>query len=157
MRTFPTAAPEVSGPESRGSYFVRGSLIPLHTVALGLLICALSGCGGGTVSGQVTLDGQPLTKGDISFAPTSAGPAAAGQINSSGNYTLRVGTNTSIPPGSYRVTIMAVEPVAPTPEHLEPLPKLLTPARYNNADSSGFTADVKAGANKFDFNLISAP
>ncbi len=124
-----------------------------------LLLFAFVGCGGtqGRVSGHVTLDGQPLTKGDISFAPAGEGVAATGQINSRGNYSLMVGTSADIPPGSYRVTVVAVEPVAPTPENPEPLPNLLTPKKYGNAATSDLTAEVKVGSNTFNFDLKSMP
>jgi hypothetical protein len=125
----------------------------------GLLLFAVAGCGGsqGRVSGQVTLDGQPLTKGDISFSPVADGVVASGQIDSGGNYSLKVGTSAAIPPGSYRVTVVAVEPVAPTPEHPEPLPTLLTPKKYNNPATSELSAEVKAGSNTFNFDLKSMP
>lgn len=124
-----------------------------------LLLFGLAGCGGsqGRVSGQVSVDGKPLTKGDISFSPTGDGVAATGQINASGNYSLLVGTSADIPPGSYRVTVVAVEPIAPTAEHLEPLPTLLTPKKYSNAATTDLTAEVKAGSNTFNFDLKSSP
>jgi hypothetical protein len=54
-----------------------------------ILAAALAGCGGednpwprAAVSGQVTLDGQPLASGTITFFPSGAtkGPAAGGEI-----------------------------------------------------------------------------
>src|SRR5262249_8621367 len=60
----------------------------LSATALGLL--ALSGCEGkvrGTVAGTVTLDGQPIELGAISFipvdgqAPTTGGPITNGQYS----------------------------------------------------------------------------
>jgi hypothetical protein len=129
-----------------------------HVICLAVLLVGLAGCGGpARVSGNVTLDGKPLTKGAITFAPTGDGPVATGSINSSGRYTLQVGTQSAIPPGTYTVTIVAVEPVPPTPEHPEPLPKLLTPAKYNNPATSGLAAEVKRGSNSFDYQLISEP
>lgn len=123
------------------------------------LLTALTGCdsSGGKVSGKVTIDGAPLTKGDISFAPVEAGPIATGKIDAGGNYTLNVGTKKGIPPGKYRVTIVAVEAVPASPENPMPLPKLLTPAKYNNSETSELTAEVKAGSNSIPFELKSMP
>lgn len=129
----------------------------LFVCLVAIVSCFLAGCGQTTVIGNITLDGTPLSKGDISFTPVSEGSVLTGQIDSSGNYQLRLGTGTAIPTGSYRVKIVAVEPVAPTRENPEPLPKLLTPARYGDVSTSGLTADVKAGPNKFDFKLSSMP
>lgn len=127
-------------------------------LASGLLI-GFAGCGGAgsKVSGKVTIDGAPLKMGDISFSPVQAGPAATGKIDANGNYTVRMGTSAGIPPGSYKVTIVAVESVPATPENPMPLPKMLTPPKYNNADTSGLTAEVKAGSNSIPFDLKSMP
>jgi hypothetical protein len=54
-------------------------------------LCALvaTGCGGhstGTVSGNVTYDGQPLKKGIVTFSPADGrGPSAGGAV-SEGQY-----------------------------------------------------------------------
>jgi hypothetical protein len=124
-----------------------------------LVLCCTLGCGGSTssVSGRVTLDGQPLTKGTITFNPTGDAPAAIGQISSSGSYRLSVGTSSSVAPGQYQVTIVATELVEPTPTDPSPLPKMLTPEKYNDPATSDLTADVKRGANRFDFELTSTP
>lgn len=58
-----------------------------------------AGCGGkGKVSGTVTLDGQPLPAGTITFVP-STGPGAAGKIED-GNYSV-----TGVPVGKVAVTV----------------------------------------------------
>ena len=60
---------------------------------LTVVICGLvlTGCGGkpATVTGVVTLDGQPLQRGMIGFAPVSGGMKAAGIIEPDGNYSLK--------------------------------------------------------------------
>lgn len=124
-----------------------------------LILCCTLGCGGSTssVSGRVTLDGRPLTKGTITFSPTGNAPAAIGQISSSGTYRLFVGTSSSVPPGQYQVTIVATELVEPTATDPSPLPTPLTPEKYNNPATSGLSAEVKAGSNSFDFKLSSTP
>lgn len=124
-----------------------------------LVLCCTLGCGGSTsrVSGRVTLDGQPLTKGTITFSSLGEAPAAIGQISSSGTYRLSVGSSPSVAPGQYQVTIVATELMPPTPTDPSPLPKKLTPEKYNNPATSGFTREVKAGSNSFDFELSSMP
>lgn len=58
-----------------------------------LVLLVLSGCGGQngvTVSGNVTLDGVPITTGRISFMPvdTKTGQAVGGEV-ANGAYTVR--------------------------------------------------------------------
>ncbi|WP_425615520.1 carboxypeptidase-like regulatory domain-containing protein [Anatilimnocola sp. NA78] len=125
----------------------------------GALLFTATGCTSAeaTVSGTVTLDGQPLTKGDVSFTSTADKPLAYGAIDSSGRYQLQTGTTKGIAPGSYQVTIVANEVIIPTDPYASPIPKLLTPAKYSVPAKSGLTAEVKPGANKFDFDLKSMP
>ena len=125
---------------------------------LGLLFLS-TGCGSSLVqvSGKVTLDGAPLNTGNISFAPVGEGQVAIGTINSKGEYTLQSGSANGVPPGKYRVTVVATELVQPTPQNPEPLPKILTPPKYNNADTSGLTADVTSSNKTHDFKLTSMP
>ena len=49
-----------------------------------LLVTGLAGCGGkeSTVSGIVTLDGQPLEHGNVAFSPTAGGMRATAIIQS---------------------------------------------------------------------------
>lgn len=121
--------------------------------ALGLL----AGCsGGGSVSGKVTLDGNPLKSGTVTFHPVGAGPVAIGSIDSGGRYELAVGGDRSIPPGEYLVTVEATE--ASSSEATDPRkppapPKRLTPARYADRTRSGLRYTVKAGGNTIDVEL----
>ena len=125
---------------------------------LGFLFLFITGCSGGMgkVTGQVNLDGTPLPTGDISFLPDGPGTPVTGRI-ASGNYSLKLGTDTGIPPGKYKVAIVAVEAQPVTPGQPELPPKLLTPAKYNNVATSGLTAEVKPGSNSFKFDLVSTP
>ena len=67
----------------------------LLTVSLALTFTL--GCGGdagdmpqvGTVTGTVTLDGQPVSEANIVFNPVSGGRSATAVSDSSGKYTLQ--------------------------------------------------------------------
>jgi hypothetical protein len=132
---------------------------PLLAGCVVALSFAFTGCGSSLVkvTGKVTIDGQPLTTGNISFAPVESGQVAIGTIDGQGNYTMQSGTVPGVAPGKYKVTIVAVEAVAPVPGQPEAAPKLLTPAKYNNPDTSELTADVSSTQKTFDFNLKSMP
>lgn len=101
------------------------------------------------VSGTVTLDGKPLSKGDVIFSPEAANlPADAGKLQD-GRYTFRVVA------GRHRVVIQAVsdKPIVTSPID-PPVYESIVPARYN--DATTLTADVTpAGPNRFDFELTS--
>ena len=84
-----------------------------------LLICAASSACGKSgpplgemapVSGKVTVDGHPVTSGQVSLIPTDAsistgGSVCAGTIESSGNYVINTAGKTGAPLGKYKVTV----------------------------------------------------
>lgn len=65
-------------------------------LSLALISVAWTGCGSGTatapVSGTVSIEGHPMTGGNITFAPigsgTNAGRPATGQVQSDGTFVL---------------------------------------------------------------------
>ncbi len=112
------------------------------------------GCGSdlAEVTGTVSLDGRPLDSGTIVFQGPNL-PQAAGQIGEDGSYSVSTGTQRGLPPGQYRVTVTAYKTRAGRDEQEAPIPEFLTPVRYNNPETSGLTADVEPGGNRFDFTL----
>jgi len=119
------------------------------------IIC--SGCSDGrsSVSGTVTLDGQPLTKTDqrtvtIMFTPESGGAAASALVDESGSFTLYTGAKAGLDPGKYVVTLAAVE--ASTTGK-----RLVAPERYSDPTQSDLRAEVVPGSNEFDFDLTAKP
>jgi hypothetical protein len=121
------------------------------------LAAALSfaGCGGdcGSASGSVTLDGQPLREGLITFHPAGDGPTAYGQVNA-GEFTLSTGQKSGLKVGKYQVTVSATT----IPESGSGQPgRLLTPKKYASKETSGLEADVKSGGNRFKFEMRSKP
>ncbi len=122
----------------------------------------LTGCGGGpsSVSGNVTLDGQPLagkdqTRVTIMFYPESGGAPAAALADEYGGYSLATGAQKGLAPGNYVVIIAATES---TPAAAGGMPgkRMITPAKYADPKQSGFHAEVKPGRNTFDFDLKSS-
>ena len=121
-----------------------------------ILIVTLGGCGGDLVSveGEVTIDGKPLDKGNISFHPVAGGPVGNGTIQSDGSFTIRTGTEAGLAPGEYRVTVVATgEAPQPTPQNPEPLPQLLVPARYGKPETSGLEYTVPPPDGKLKIEL----
>ena len=122
------------------------------SVVLGGLI--LTGCAPGfpetaRVSGKVTLNKQPLTVGEIQFIAED-GHIATGQIEPDGSYRLR----TFLPddgavPGAHRVIIRPTESFRSSGA----VALISIPGRYADPATSGLTARVNPGINRFDFNL----
>ncbi len=145
-------------------------------VACSLVCLACIGCGPdgpelGTVSGKVTMDGQPLTNGLITFEPEAGGRASIGKTDSNGQYKLIRVEREGAEIGSHKVSVTtiteaeAVEDMGSdsdayakqamgdasaydSAEVAEPIP-----ARYNV--STELVKEVKAGDNTIDLELTS--
>jgi hypothetical protein len=121
------------------------------------------GCGGNlaSVSGTVTIDGQPVAGseqlyGTVSFYREQGGGAPAiAIIDGSGQYNLRTGSQAGVEPGTYLVGIAIKKITASTTPGGMPQAKLISPLRYASVSQSGFREVVAAGANQIDFELSS--
>jgi hypothetical protein len=135
----------------------------------------LSGCGDdprglARVSGKVRYNGQPLADATVLFAPEEHGARAASATTDNKGY-YRLTTFDSFDGakvGKHRVAVYRLEKVSMeevdrilTPEEQrtgKPPQKLLSPARYRDINTSGFTAEVVARKkNVFDFELTDGP
>lgn len=131
---------------------------------LGLVVLSIvnaTGCSGpneASVSGTVTLDGQTLTTGNVSFYPEGSGGAPAyGQIDRQGRYSLSTGTDVGLAPGMYVAIVVATkdppQPFDATGAEIPPIP--ITPAKYGTVGSSDLRVQVKAGSNDISLELQS--
>jgi hypothetical protein len=123
-----------------------------------LIAAGCSGPNAASVSGSVTLDGQPLTTGMVSFYPDGGnGAPASGSIDSSGNYSLSTGTDVGLAPGKYVAIVVATkEPPQPydkTGSENPPIP--ITPGKYASTTTSDLHVEVKAGKNTVPLALQS--
>jgi hypothetical protein len=129
------------------------------SVLIGAVMAA--GCSGpnaASVSGNVTLDGQPLTTGMVGFYPEGGnGAPANGQIDTSGNYSVSTGTDLGLSPGKYIAIVIATkdppQPYDKTGAEIPPIP--ITPGKYGNTNTSDLRFDVKAGKNTIPLALRS--
>ena len=117
----------------------------------------LAGCGDGksTVTGTVTMDGTPLTGGNVSFMPEGGGPMASGAISETGEFTLYTNANPGAAPGKYKVTVnppfeasggSAGDGSTSQPSGNEKKVRSI-PQKYQNSSTTDLKAEVKAGAN----------
>lgn len=122
--------------------------------ALATALLSFAGCGSsvaptGTVTGQVTLSGNPLTTGVVTLINPDQGLGASSEIDASGKYQIE-----AVPTGQYQVVIQG--PEAPSPEEMDGGAKIEAspiPPKYRAAETSGLSVEVGKGANQADFEL----
>jgi len=134
----------------------------LRSVLLALaMLAGLVGCGESKtapVNGRVKLkdgsDVSVLAGYSLTFEPVDGKTSAVGEINRDGTFKLSTfGANDGAVPGKYRVAVN--QPTNPDPD--KPPTKSKLPARYENLDSSGLTAEVKPGQNNIELELDKGP
>jgi hypothetical protein len=145
------------------------SLLLTHVRRAALLlvcsVCLVLGCGGGpevgSVSGRVTLDGEPLADARVNFQPIggsgrNAGIGSYGRTNANGEYSLTLidDSGQGAVVGMHKVMIKAVpEPKGgPNDDKARSGPDRV-PREYN-IDST-LTFEVKPGPNTADWPLKS--
>jgi len=122
-----------------------------HCVLL-CVIVLIAGCSGGdpvaSVTGKVTVDGEPVTEGMVLFL-SEKGAGGSGELQADGTYTLQC------PPGQYKVAVAPPESTDPTPAPAKPPEEGDIPYQYQDVGSSGLTAELAEGENTFDIPLES--
>lgn len=127
-------------------------------LGLFLIVVSLVGCGGNPakVSGVVTLNGEPLSRGSVGFTPIAGGMKAVGVIQSDGNFELKTNRERGLQFGEHQATVVALEPGKVDPHGGPPIPgKHITPKRYGNTKTSGLQFNVEKGRNTIDIELSS--
>jgi len=129
----------------------------LSAVLIGISTLFL-GCGGGaevpelgTVSGTVTVDGNPLEGVVVTFQPVAGGRSSVGATDAEGRYSLSY-TNEADGAliGMHKVMVTTPsESDAPDPSGIEKDP---IPAHYNTKTT--LEKEVKAGDNTIDLELF---
>ncbi len=124
-----------------------------------LLVCGLgSGCGEDSgelptvrVSGTVTVDGKPVSKGTIHFHPVKGRPATG--FIQDGKFTLSTyKEGDGVVAGQNRVALEVVEEV-PMKDG-DTTSKSLIPAKFMNPDKSGLQLDVRpSGYSNLQLNI----
>lgn len=131
---------------------VRGFLLAAGLLAL----VPLAGCGDNSMSevaGKITIDGQPVEKGAISFVPVAGDTPTTGGMIEGGRYSVKV------PPGEMKVSISAPKVVGTkkiydTPNSpVMPITEEALPKKFNEQTELRYT--VQRGANPKDWELPS--
>lgn len=120
-------------------------------VAAIALVCV--GCGDSRprivpVSGQVLIDGKPLTHGYVRFAAKGNRPSM-GRIGTDGRFTLTCyEANDGAIVGNHRVAIMSQEPVNGSDQV-----KWHAPRKYASYSTSGITQEITEPTDSLSINL----
>jgi hypothetical protein len=128
------------------------------------MVAMTAGCGGGpaapplgTVTGTITLDGEPVEGMSVIFTPSDS-RSSTGMTDKDGNYDLDFdNTHKGAAIGMHKVHIalrLEADPAMLAAGGAAGPPKKI-PTRYN--DQTTLERDVKAGENTFDFELTSGP
>ena len=124
-------------------------------VLLGLAVAVSGGLGCGSVepptgslSGNVTYNGQPVTAGVVTLVNDQAGMGASGELDASGRYRIE-----SVRTGQYKVAIHRQPPPPESGPEVFRSWKLNIPEKYQDLESSGLSATVSEGKNTADFSL----
>jgi hypothetical protein len=113
-----------------------------------------------TVSGKVTVDGTPLTKGSVRYIPdkekgNTSTDEAVGEINASGVYELRTNNQPGAPTGWYKVCVVSTD----TPDNTNPSApvKSYVDAKYKTPATTDLSKEVKSGAPPGAYDLTVTP
>jgi hypothetical protein len=144
-----------------------------------LLVLVNTGCGSkypptAPVSGKITLNGEPVTQGRISFHPTNGERPALANIQPDGSYSLTTferGDGALL--GHHKVSIKStrIENAPPPPKDFReeaaqaaemaktggPQLVFIVDKKYYDERTTDLEVEVKSGDNKIDFTLPISP
>jgi len=139
------------------------SRIHISTLVIGIACLTwVTGCGGGGKSGEVevrgtvTVDGEPVERGSVTFLAADHGGAAGGGVINNGEYVA------SVTPGEKIVMVMGSKKVGEK-LRLEGVPdsgmeeefKTVTHANYNAQRLTPLRANIEGRTNDLNFELTS--
>jgi hypothetical protein len=110
-------------------------------LALLVVPLAVVGCGDGRperleVSGQVLIDGEPLTHGYVRFVPKGARPSS-GRLDENGHFTLTCyGDNDGVVPGLHQVEVNGGESLSGTKKYWH------APKKYSSFRFTPLTQEI---------------
>lgn len=137
------------------------TVVSTAMLAFGLLVTA-SGCGGNddlpetaSTEGTVSWQGEPVSGATVAFSHKDGGKIASAKTDDNGHYELTTFESfDGAMVGHHSVTIVKRVPMPPPHISVPDAGKPLIPPKYFAAQTSGLTADVKAGeSNVYDFEL----
>jgi hypothetical protein len=99
------------------------------------------------VSGRVTIDGQPVTNGSVSFRPLHGRPAS-GKLNDQGRFTLKTfEPGDGCIPGKHDVTIHSTDLLSRTQLRWN------VPKKYQSSSTTDITVTVEGPKDDLEIQL----
>jgi hypothetical protein len=129
----------------------RSALLPIAIGAVASLL-AVAGCGDGRpkrvpVSGQVLIDGQPLSFGYIGFVPEHDRPSVA-KLDKHGRFTMACfDVDDGVVVGKHAVEVIAREPLG------EDRLRWHAPKKYASSETSGLVEEITEPTDSLTINL----
>jgi hypothetical protein len=129
-----------------------GMVVRRVCLVMMVTIAASLGCGDGrparlAVSGQVLIDGKPLTYGFVRFVPEHGRPSG-GRLDDQGRFTLSsYGENDGIIPGAHRVEVDGSESLSATQL------KWHAPKKYFRYRTSELTQEITGPTDSLVINI----
>ncbi|GAB6186733.1 carboxypeptidase-like regulatory domain-containing protein [Thermopirellula anaerolimosa] len=159
--------------------FASSLPVVVGIAALGLITLGCSKGSGlktGSVSGTVTMNGQPVANAQVVFQPKQGGQNAVGTTDANGRYTLMTGTDRGAIIGEHRVTVTVqqgaeqlsgIDAADPSAAYGQAMMAAASgrppagqtqgssgiPAKYADPNTSGLVFTVQAGSNTFNIEL----
>ena len=130
--------------------------------------CAASGCGSAEdplypVTGTITVDGKPLTKGTVGLIPdlargNTSAYAPQGKIGPDGQFSIATLERTGAAPGRYKVVVWSAanEPASDSYQDMQAYkPQWLVDAKYTQAETTDLAFEVvpTPAAGAYDLKL----
>ena len=104
----------------------------------------------GEVEGTVTLDGEPLTEGGVSFYHSETGGTGGAELGAGGKFKLDL----PLPVGEYQVSFVPPQPPQPDDEASgKKANDTSIHDRYRDGSTSGIVKEIKEGPNNFTLEL----
>jgi hypothetical protein len=126
------------------------------------LVLSSGGCGSSSatlapVSGKVTINGQPLTKGTVIYKPDKAkgntfGGEPVGEIDANGVYTLQTRGKPGAPVGWYKITVSVID-APPDNTKVDANPQSQINPTYLHVDTTPLEKEVVAPPKVGNYDL----
>jgi hypothetical protein len=113
-----------------------------------VVAAALTGCGGPeSLSGTVTLDGEPLTEAAVAFFPQgSNAESIVGMTDKDGRFVITPAAGSTIAYGKYKVIVTKRAEATPAQIEAFIVPDELIPAKYSDLSQTELEVEVNSSA-----------
>lgn len=135
-----------------GTYAHAAALL-FVAIVFGTLGCQQKGETLGTVSGNVTFQGKPVTQGMVMFRAQERGIYMTAQLDDKGHYEVKQATGAGLSPGEYQVSINPPVVDAPMGGPISRPTFSNIPLKYRDPNTSGLTLSVTEAGTMLNIDM----